>query len=114
MTDDPEEIRAAARKVSALAIRARQEAQHVTTQSAVHWSSVAADRYRDRLADRAADFMSRAADLDALAHALLAHARHVEDHEQAIARAAKILGGDVTAIIHDAEGLVSDAVRLAS
>jgi len=112
MTDDPEEIRAAARRVSALASRARQEAHHVMRQGGVHWQSVAAERYRDRLRDRATDFTHRAADLEALARALVAHAKHVEDHERAIARAAHTLTGDVTTLARDTKELVSDVAGM--
>ncbi len=85
MSDDPAQIRDAARQVQALATRARLEGHRVTTHSGVRWAGLAADAYRERLTDRARDFGGRAGDLEDLARALYAHARHVEDHEAVLA-----------------------------
>ncbi|NNG38664.1 hypothetical protein HJ588_05155 [Flexivirga sp. ID2601S] len=87
MSDDPQQIRAQARQAAALAVRARAAAAAVAANAGVQWRSVGADRYRERLADRARDFRARADDLDRLSRLLLSHARHVEDHERAIGAA---------------------------
>ncbi|WP_265445271.1 hypothetical protein [Flexivirga meconopsidis] len=84
MSDDPAQIRAQARQAAALATRARAAAVAVSGNAGVQWRSVGADRYRQRLTDRARDFRARADDLDRLSRLLLSHARHVEDHERAV------------------------------
>lgn len=84
MSDDPEEIRCQARRAARLATQARSAAAAVSTNSSVHWHSRGAERYREKLADRAAEFRDRADDLDHLSRLLYSHARHVSDHEHAV------------------------------
>lgn len=112
MSDDPAQIREAARQVQALAGQARREAHRVTTQSGVRWAGLAADAYRDRLHDRSRDFAGRAGDLEDLARALFAHARHVEDHEavlSATVHGAEAIPGPLRglAVLAEKTGLVS-------
>jgi len=86
MSDDPEQIRAQARRASRLAADARRAATAVASNGSVHWYSKGADRYRQKLIDRAADFRQRADDFEQLSRLLYSHARHVEDHERAIGK----------------------------
>lgn len=90
MSDDPEQIRAQARRASRLAADARRAASAVASNSSIQWYSKGADRYRRRLADRAADFRQRADDFDQLSRLLYSHARHVEDHERAIGKVLEV------------------------
>lgn len=113
MSDDPEQIRAAARQVRSLSDRARDEAQHITHQSAVQWTGSASETYRRRLADRAREFTTAAGDLDDLAKALLTHAKHVEDHERAISAAAQALPG-VPGAVSDLVGAAEDVMGFLS
>lgn len=86
MSDDPEQIRAQARRASRLAAEARRAATAVASNSSIHWYSKGADRYRQKLTDRAADFRHRADDFDQLSRLLYSHARHVEDHERMVGK----------------------------
>lgn len=84
MSDDPAQIRAAARVVNRLADTARAAARGLRQSDAVQWHSEGADRFRERLADRAREFGTCAQGLDDLRDRLYAHARAVERHEQAV------------------------------
>lgn len=84
MSDDPEQIRAQARHASRLAAEARRAATAVSGNGAIRWHSQGAERYRQKLADRATDFRHRADDFDELSRLLYSHARHVEDHERTL------------------------------
>ncbi|MBB2894035.1 hypothetical protein [Flexivirga oryzae] len=86
MSDDPEQIRAQARRAARLATEARRAATAVAANGSIRWRSQGADRYRKKLTDRAAEFRRRADDLDELSRLLYSHARHVEDHEHAIGK----------------------------
>lgn len=95
MTDDPEQIRAQARQAARLATEARHAATRVLANGNVEWHSQGAERYRQKLAARSADFRHRADDLDELSRDLTSHARHVEDHERAIGKTlGKIMRAD--------------------
>lgn len=91
MSEDPDEIRRQARRAARLATEARGAATAVSTNRSVHWRSQGADRFREKLSDRATDFRNRANDLDELSRLLHSHARHVEDHEEPIKLAESIL-----------------------
>lgn len=91
MSDDPDEIRRQARRAARLATEARSAATAVSTNRSVRWRSQGAERFREKLSDRAADFRERADDLDELSRLLYSHARHVEDHEKPIEVAQSIL-----------------------
>ncbi|WP_145224620.1 hypothetical protein [Rudaeicoccus suwonensis] len=120
MSDDAEQIRAQARRVAELADRARTAAASVTAAGGVQWRSVGADRYRERLTDRARDFRARADDLDRLSRLLFAHATHVEDHERVLASLASATGNVVAgAVKHSADsahaaGTVGAGVAIAA
>ncbi|RNI25371.1 hypothetical protein [Flexivirga caeni] len=102
MSDDPEQIRAQARRAARLAAEARQAATAVTSNTSIQWHSSGADRYRSKLSERAAEFRHRAGDFDELSRLLYSHARHVEDHERAIGT------------VMDGAGKVIDPLRLFS
>lgn len=106
MSDDPEQIRTQARRATRLAADARAAATAVSGGQAVRWYSEGAERYRERLRERAAEFRSRADDLDGLSRLLLSHARHVEDHERALAA----LAGDLAGLPGAGASAVHDAV----
>jgi len=91
MSDDPEQIRAQARRAARLAAEARRAATAVAANGTIEWHSSGADRYREKLTDRATDFRHRADDLDDLSRLLYSHARHVEDHEHAIGKVVKFV-----------------------
>ena len=84
MSDDPDQIRAQARRAARLATEARRAATAVAANGSIEWHSQGADRYRKKLTDRAADFRHRADDFDELSRLLYSHARHVEDHERTL------------------------------
>ena len=86
MTDDPQQIRDAARAVERLARDARSAQRSLLHAGCSSWKSVSADRYRARLHDRAREFGSRADDLDELGRRLNAHATAVESHERTLSR----------------------------
>ena len=67
-----------ARRLHVLADETRREAERMRASVGVTWQSVAADRYRERLADEARHVLAAAACLDDAAAAMSAHARSVE------------------------------------
>lgn len=84
MSDDPDQIRAQARRAARLATQARSAATSVSSNSSVQWHSQGAERFRKKLSDRASEFRDRADDLDHLSRLLYSHARHVSDHENTV------------------------------
>lgn len=82
MSDDPEQIRAQARRAAQLATQARSAATSVSGNHSVRWRSEGAERFRKKLTDRSSEFRDRADDLDHLSRLLYSHARHVADHEK--------------------------------
>ncbi|WP_446666766.1 hypothetical protein [Flexivirga sp. B27] len=84
MSDDPEQIRAQARRAARLATDARGAATSVTGNHSVKWHSQGAERFRKKLTARATEFRDRADDLDHLSRLLNSHARHVADHESTL------------------------------
>lgn len=69
-----EHTRAAAHRVAVLAEETRAVAARVASASGIRWRSTAADAFRGRLAEQAADVRRAAESLDAAAEALARHA----------------------------------------
>ncbi|KNX36000.1 WXG100 family type VII secretion target [Luteipulveratus halotolerans] len=112
MTDDPQQIRDAARTVERLARDARSAQRGLIRAGCSSWKGVGADRYRTRLHDRAREFGSRADDLDELARRLTAHASAVERHERTLSRLVpRPHGMDLDGVVDAARSWQSAAVR---
>ncbi|MBO1754763.1 hypothetical protein [Allobranchiibius sp. CTAmp26] len=112
MSSDPEQIRAAARIVSGLAARARTAAVTVTGAGRARWESLGAQRFRAQLERQHGAFQRCAGALEELSTLLLRHARHVEAHEAALAKAALAVVDSAHNVADDARTAVHDVARV--
>lgn len=112
MSSDPEQIRAAARIVSSLAARARTASVAVTGAGHARWESLGAQRFRTQLARQHGAFERCAGQLDQLSALLLSHARHVEAHEAALAKAALAMVNTAQTVADDARAAMHDVGRV--
>ncbi|AKU18308.1 hypothetical protein [Luteipulveratus mongoliensis] len=79
--DDSQQIRTASRAVGRMADDARRARRAAASADHVHWQGASAQRYRQRLSERARELGHCADELDELKDRLDAHARAVERHE---------------------------------
>ena len=112
MSTDADEIRAAARVVSGLAARARTASVAVTGSGHARWESLGAQRFRAQLGRQHDAFQGCACALDELGTLLLSHARHVESHEAALAKAALAVVDTAHTVEDDACTAVRDVTRM--
>ena len=114
MSTDPEQIRASARVVSGLAARARAAAVSVTGAGHARWESLGAQRFRAQLGRQHGAFQQCAGALDELSTLLLSHARHVETHEAAVAKAVLVATDSAQTVVTGARTAVRGAGQVAS
>lgn len=113
MYGSPEEIRLLAARVRTAAGLTRSDAGRGNIADAVVWKSLAAQKYREKLAEALQQVQGVAGELDSLSTTLMEHAAAVQHRLEEIAAAERWLRGQAERAAREARDLDQAAVDLA-